>query len=327
MGETSDSAEAFWITAPGQGELLAETLVAPGPDQVRVRTLFSGISRGTESIVFRGQVPQSEYRRMRAPFQAGDFPAPVKYGYINVGRVEAGPSELRGRTVFCLYPHQTRFVVPVQAAHPLPDGVPPERAVLAANLETAVNGLWDARPHLGDRIAVVGAGTLGCLIAWLAARIPGCSVELVDVNPGRHRVARELGVGFSTPDDATPEADLVLHCSGHGEGLATALTLAAFEARVVDLSWYGARAVTLPLGAGFHVRRLQLVSSQVGRVAAAQRARWDTARRMALALDLLRDGRLDVLITGEDAFTDLPGVMTRLAGDPGDTLCHRIRYD
>jgi threonine dehydrogenase-like Zn-dependent dehydrogenase len=264
---------------------------------------------------------------MRAPFQAGDFPAPVKYGYISVGRVEAGPPELLGRDVFCLHPHQTRYVVPAAAVHPLPEAVAPERAVLAANLETAVNGLWDATPRLGDRITVIGAGTLGCLTAWLAAQIPGCRVELVDINAARAEIASALGVQFATPDAATPEADLVVHCSGHGEGLVTALTLAAFEARVVELSWYGERSVELPLGAAFHARRLQLISSQVGSVAKAQRARWDFARRMGLALDLLTDQRLDMLITGEDSFTDLPAVMARLSRNPGDTLCHRIRYD
>ncbi len=327
MSETTGQADAFWIIAPGRGEVRRETLSSPGPDEVLVRTLYSGISRGTESIVFKGMVPPSEYQRMRAPFQAGEFPAPVKYGYISVGRVEAGPPALRGRDVFCLYPHQSSYVVPAAAVHPLPEGVAPERAVLAANLETAVNGLWDATPRLGDRIAVIGAGTLGCLTAWLAARIPGCQVELVDVNAAQAKVAAALGVSFATPDAATPEADLVVHCSGHGEGLVTALTLAAFEARVVELSWYGERNVTLPLGAAFHARRLQLISSHVGSVARAQRARWALARRMTLALGLLTDRRLDVLITGEDALSDLPAVMPHLAESPGDTLCHRIRYD
>ena len=327
MAETSGTARAFWITAPGRGEVRREALTAPGPDEVMVRTLYSGISRGTESIVFQGAVPPTEYGRMRAPFQAGDFPAPVKYGYISVGRVEVGPPELLGRKVFCLYPHQSCYVVPATAVHPLPEGVAPERAVLAANLETAINGLWDATPRLGDHITVIGAGTLGCLTAWLAARIPGCRVQLVDVNAERANVAAALGVDFTTPDSAAREADVVLHSSGQSKGLVTALTLAAFEARVVELSWYGERSVTLPLGAAFHTRRLQLISSQVGHIAPAQRARWGLARRMTLALKLLTDARLDVLITGEDAFTDLPAVMARLAGDSGNALCHRIRYD
>ncbi len=327
MAQTGNHALAFWVTGPGRGELRSEKLPALGSEQVLIRTLYSGISRGTESLVFQGAVPPSEYQRMRAPFQAGEFPSPVKYGYISVGYVEDGPPSLLGCNVFCLHPHQTRYVVPATAVHPLPEVIPPERAVLAANLETAVNGLWDATPRLGDRITIIGAGTLGCLCAWLAARIPGCQVELVDINVGRAGIATALGVDFATPDEATPEADLVMHCSGHNEGLVTALTLAGFEARVIELSWYGERSVRLPLGAAFHARRLQLISSQVGSVARAQRARWDFARRMELALSLLRDPRLDVLITGEDPFTDLPAVMVRLSKGADDTLCRRIRYD
>lgn len=317
---------AFWVAAPGRGEIRSEPLPPLGLGEVRVRTLYSGISRGSEALVFRGEVPPSEHQRMRAPFQAGEFAAPVKYGYISVGRVEAGAPELVGRTVFCLYPHQDLYQVPAEAVHPLPEAVPARRAVLAANLETAVNGLWDAALRIGDRIAVVGAGTLGCLVAWLAGRIPGCRVELIDVDPARAPVAAALGVGFARPDDADGEADLVIHASGAPAGLATALGLAGFEASVVELSWFGDRLVPLPLGAAFHQRRLSLRSSQVGAVAAAQRPRWDHRRRLGLALSLLADPALDVLITGEDRFEDLPEVMARLAAGAPGTLCHRIVY-
>lgn len=321
------AAAAFWVAAPGRGEIRHETLAAPAGDEVLVRTLYSGISRGTESLVFAGRVPETEWRRMRAPFQAGDFPAPVKYGYASVGVVEDGPPGLAGSTVFCLHPHQTRYVVPRSAVHPLPPGLPPARAVLAANVETAVNGAWDAGLQPGDRVRVIGAGVVGCVLAWLAARIPGCEVELVDVQPARAAVARELGVPFALPDAARGEADVVVHASGAPEGLALALRLAAFEATVVELSWYGDRSVSLPLGEAFHARRLSLRSSQVGHVATAQRARWDHARRMALALRLLAGApELDALLTGEDAFESLPEVMPRLAAAPGATLCHRIRY-
>jgi threonine dehydrogenase-like Zn-dependent dehydrogenase len=319
-------AAAFWIRAPGCGEIRSETLPAPLAGEVQVRTLYSAVSRGTETLVFRGEVPASEHVRMRAPFQMGEFPGPVKYGYVSVGAVEAGPPDLLGRNVFCLHPHQTRYVVPAAAVAPLPEGVPPARAVLAANLETAVNGLWDAAPRIGDRIAVVGGGALGCLVAWLAGRIPGCEVELVDVNPRRAAVAHALGVRYASPEAARGEADLVVHASGAAAGAATALRLAGFEATVLEMSWYGSAVVPLPLGEGFHARRLVLRSSQVGHVAAAQRARWPHRRRLELALALLAEPALDMLITGEDRFEDLPAVMARLAHAPGDALCHRINY-
>lgn len=324
MGD--DAARAFWVVSPGRGEIRPEPLARPTADDVVVRALYSGISRGTESIVFQGRVPVSEYDRMRAPFQSGDFPAPVKYGYSSVGQVEHGPRELRDRTVFVLYPHQTRYVVPAQSVHVVPETVPPKRAVLAANLETAINGLWDARPQVGDRIAVIGAGTVGCLIAWLAGRIPGCDVELVDINPQRASIARVLGVRFATPETISDDADVVIHASGSPAGLALALRAAGFEATVVEMSWYGNQAVPLPLGEGFHARRLTLKSSQVGTVACSQRARWDTCRRMQVALRLLTDSALDTLITDESEFEALPSTMAQLAAAPGLTVCHRIRY-
>lgn len=321
-----DASRAFWIAALGRGEIRTETLPALQSDEVLVRSLYSGISRGTEALVFQGRVPASEYGRMRAPFQTGEFPFPVKYGYASVGEVERGPSELQGRTVFVLHPHQTRYIVPSQAVHLLPENVPPSRAVLAANLETAINGLWDGDTQIGNRMTIVGAGAVGCLVAWLAGRIPGCDVELIDINPKRAMLAEALGVRFVGPWEATENAELVFHTSGTPAGLALALRVAGFEATIVEMSWYGSQAVALPLGEAFHARRLTLKSSQVGSVATSQRARWDARRRMRLALELLADPTLDALITCESAFDMLPQIMPRLAAEPGDTLCHRINY-
>jgi 2-desacetyl-2-hydroxyethyl bacteriochlorophyllide A dehydrogenase len=322
----ADHARAFWVTAPNAGEIRKEHLPSPSADDVVVRTLYSGISRGTEALVFRGRVPPSEYERMRAPFQSGSFPGAVKYGYANVGLVEQGPRELLDRHVFSLFPHQTRYVVPAEAVHPIPDHVPPQRAVLAANLETAINGLWDGSPRIGDRVAVIGAGTVGSLCAWLAARIHGCDVELIDVNPARESIASALGVPFSLPEAAAGDVDVVFHASGSSEGLDLALRIAGFEATIVELSWYGDQIVSLPLGHEFHARRLTIKSSQVGTVAPPQRPRWDSRRRMAFALSLLTDPALDALVTGESPFESLPEVMMELADGRRDALCHRIRY-
>ncbi len=319
-------ARAFWVTAPEHGEIRAETLPPPRAGEALVRALYSGISRGTESLVFRGRVPKSEWTRMRAPFQSGDFPAPVKYGYASVGRVEEGPGDLRDRTVFVLHPHQSRYVVPTAALHPIPADVPPARAVLAANMETAINGVWDAALQTGDCVAVIGAGTVGALVAWVASRTAGCDVQLIDINPRRASVARAFGVRFAEPASATHDVDVVIHTSGAPKGLELALDIAGFEARIIEMSWYGDQLVTLPLGGAFHARRLSIVSSQVGHVAPSHRARWDTRRRLQLALQLLGDSSFDALISGESDFESLPDVMARLATTPGDTLCHRIKY-
>ena len=319
-------ARAFWLREPGVGEIRPIPLPDPGPDDVLVRTVRSGISRGTETLVFRGEVPASQREQMRAPFQQGDFPGPVKYGYLNVGVVEHGPPQLTGRTVFCLYPHQSAYVAPATAVTVVPEQVPPARAVLAGTVETAVNALWDAPPLLGDRITVVGAGMVGCCVARLAGRVPGADVELVDIDPSRAQTAAALGVRFAQPADAVGDRDLVVHTSASAAGLQRSLELLAPEGSVLELSWYGDRSVDLALGGAFHSRRLAIRASQVGTVSPSRGGRRSPADRLALALDLLRDPAFDALLTGESGFDDLPDVMARLAAGTLSAICHTISY-
>ncbi|SDH84553.1 Threonine dehydrogenase [Actinokineospora alba] len=315
------TARALWFTSSGKCEIRPVALPEPGAGDVLVRTLFSGVSRGTESLVLAGAVPENQHGVMRAPFQEGDFPWPVKYGYLNVGIVEHGP--LLGRTVFCLYPHQTHYVVPADAVTPVPDAVPAARAVLAGTVETAVNAVWDAAPLIGDRIAVVGGGMVGCAVAAVLARFPGVRVQLVDTDPSRAAVAAALGVGFASPSAADEGLDLVVHASATEGGLARSLELLAPEGRLIELSWYGDKRVSVPLGEFFHSRRLTVRGSQVGTVARADRTYAD---RMALALDLLADPVFDTLITGESDFDELPEVLPKLASGELAALCHRIDY-
>ena len=319
-------APAFWLEAPGSGALRLEDVADPRPGEVLVRTLHTGISRGTESLVFRGGVPAGEAERMRAPFQAGDFPAPVKYGYLNVGVVEAGDPALVGRTVFTLFPHQSAFVVPASAVAVVPEGVPARRAVLAGAVETAVNVLWDAAPLVGDRVSVIGAGMIGCAVARLLSGMPGVELALVDVDRSKEGVCAALGVPYAHPDDAPLERDLVIDTSGSEGGLQLALRSAAVEGEIIEASWFGDRSVTVDLGAQFHSRRLTIRSSQVGMVAPRRRANRSPADRLALALRLLADPAFDALLTGESPWPQLPAVMSAIAdgGLPG--LCHTIDW-
>jgi threonine dehydrogenase-like Zn-dependent dehydrogenase len=322
----TEQARAFWLAEPGRGEIRPAPLAAPEPGEVLVRTVRTGVSRGTETLVFRGEVPADQYATMRAPFQDGDFPGPVKYGYLNVGVVEDGPGELVGRTVFCLYPHQTSYVVPSAAVTVVPEGVPASRAVLAGTVETAVNALWDARPLVGDRVTVVGAGMVGCCVARLLVRMPGVQVALVDVDASRADVAAALGADFCAPTDAIGGRDLVVHTSATSAGLQLSLDLLAREGTVLDLSWYGDRPVELSLGGAFHSSRLTVRASQVGTVSPAQGGRRTYAERLALALDLLRDAAFDAVVTGESRFEELPDVMAALADGRLAALCHTITY-
>lgn len=318
--------EALWYVGAGCAEIRDEPLAEAGEGEVRVRALYSAISRGTERLVLAGRVPLSEFERMRAPFMAGGFPFPVKYGYAVVGRVESGPPGLRGRLVFALHPHQSIFNVPAEAVVAIPDSVPPARAVLAANMETALNAVWDARPAAADRIAVVGAGLVGSLVAWLCGHLPGAHVTLIDVEPSRRELAHALGVSFAAPDAAPDDCDLVIHASATAAGLAVALDSAGEEATVLELSWYGADEVAVPLGGSFHSRRLKLISSQVGRVSPSHRPRWTCGRRLTAALDLLADARLDVLLAPPIAFRDLPGRLPNLLAPKSGVLCQIVVY-
>ncbi len=323
----ANEAFAFWVCEPGVGEIRPMDLPSPAPGEVLVRTLASGVSRGTETLVFDGRVPQSQHEAMRTPFQGGDFPGPVKPGYLNVGVVEQGPADLRGRTVFCLHPHQTSYVAPAEAVHLVPEGVPASRAVLAGTVETAVNALWDAEPLVGDRVAVVGAGMVGCCVARLLTQIPGVRVTLVDIDPSRSAVAAALDVDFALPDEAPDGLDLVVHTSATSAGLQRSLDLLAFEGTVLELSWYADTEVRLSLGEGFHSQRLAIRSSQVGTVATSRRGRRTTGERMGLALDLLRDPAFDALLTGSSRFEELPDVMPQLASGKLAALCHTITYE
>jgi len=318
--------EALWYVGPGRAELRAEPVGSPAAGEVLVRALHGALSRGTESLVFSGRVPESEHERMRGPFMGGTFPFPVKYGYAVVGRVDEGPSALRGRTVFALHPHQDLFALPADAVVPVPDGVPPARAILAANMETALNAVWDGAPGPASRVTVIGAGVVGALTAWLCGRLPGAEVTLVDIAPARAAVAQALGVRFALPDAAPKDCDVVFHASASAAGLATALGCAGDEATVVEMSWYGAGDIPVALGGAFHSRRLRVISSQVGSVAPAMRPRWPHRRRLAAALALLADPCLDALIASPVGFRDLPARLPELLAPGSGVLCQRIDY-
>ncbi|MEN2987948.1 zinc-binding alcohol dehydrogenase [Tistrella sp. BH-R2-4] len=311
------TARALWTTGPGRFEIRSQSLPVPGDGEVLVTTLQTAVSRGTETLIATGSVPESEYQRMKAPFQEGDFPFPVKYGYAAVGQTPDGTR------VFALHPHQDRFVLPRAALRPVPDTVPTARAVLAANMETALNVLWDAGAGPGDRITVIGAGLVGLLAARLARRLPGAVVQIVDRDAGRGDQARALDLDFRAPDAATPDRDIVINASASGAGLDQALALAGFEATVVEASWHGSRPVSLHLGHGFHARRLRLISSQVGHVAAGRRARLTHADRLDMALGLLDDPVLDALVVDAVAFDQaparLPGHLSGTGPDPALT--------
>jgi threonine dehydrogenase-like Zn-dependent dehydrogenase len=326
MHTQTDQPYALWYVAPNQVEIRPEILTPLAPDEAQVRSLFGAISRGTESLIFKGAVPESEFERMQSPFMGGQFPFPVKYGYCNVGRVITGPNGLAGKTVFSLSPHQTIFNAPVTALSVIPDHIPPARGVLAANMETALNGVWVGRPAPADRLAIVGGGVIGLLIAYLCRHLPGADVTLVDTNPDRAGICQALGINFATPDKAPIDCDVVFHASGHPAGLTTALGLAGEEATIVELSWYGTQTVNVPLGGAFHSRQLRLLSCQVGHIESSHKARWHYARRLQAAINLLADPCLDALLAPATPFDQLARSLPDLFSPQSSVLCQVIKY-
>ena len=318
--------EALWYAGPGRAEIRPERLPPLADGHVRVRTAISAISRGTEALVAAGRVPESEYNRMRAPFMGGNFPFPVKYGYAAVGQIEAGPDALIGRNVFALHPHQTRFDVPAGAVVPVPVGMPLSRAALAANVETALNATWDAAPGPSGRIAVVGAGVVGALVAFLCARIDDTDVTLIDIDPARAALAQKLGLKFATPERAPADCDFVFHSSASAEGLVTALNIAGDEATIVELSWYGAGTVAVPLGSAFHSRRLKVISSQVGKVAPSHRGTFTHRQRLEAALKLTAHPHLDALLAPAVPFRELPARLPDILKPGSGVLCQLVSY-
>jgi len=323
----TDTGEALVYVAPQRAELQEVPLPAMEPGMVEVRTTHSALSRGTERLVFEGRVPESEWERMRAPFQEGAFPFPVRYGYAAAGIVEAGPEAMLGRRVFALHPHQTRFRLPAGAVVAIPDAVPSGRAVLAANAETALNGIWDADLSPGESVLVVGAGLLGCLIAAFLARRDDLSVTVSDVIVQRGNILSDFPVTFLPPEEVPPGFDVAFHTSASDAGLATALGALGFEGRAIELSWYGDRPVRVALGAAFHSQRLTIRSSQVGHVAPSRRASTSRRDRLEMALSGLDDGRIDAFLTGEVAFAELPTALARLLAPEADGIATRIIYD
>ena len=312
-------ARAFWTIGPGKGELRPEMLAAAAPGQLLVQALTSGVSRGTEALVFAGRVPSGQFDEMRAPLMAGTFPFPVKYGYSVVGEREDGVR------VFVLHPHQDRFLAPAAMCVPVPDAIPTGRAVLAANMETALNLCWDAVPLAAERVLVIGAGVIGLLAASLLARVPAAQVTIVDVNPARAALAEQMGCAFALPQAAPGEQELVVHASASEAGLRLALDRAAFEGRIIEASWYGDAAPVVPLGEAFHARRLRLIATQVGAVAPAMRGRRTHAERLATALALLDNPAYDALLEGPTRFENLPDAMPGILAPGG--LCHVITYE
>ncbi|HSQ79372.1 MAG TPA: zinc-binding alcohol dehydrogenase [Candidatus Bathyarchaeia archaeon] len=318
-------ARAFWLTRKGRGALKAETLDYPGGDWCVVRAMFSAVSPGTERLVAMDRVPAALRQEMRCPYMGGRFPFPVKYGYSLVGEVVQGPAELRGRVVHVLHPHQDFCVVRAKDVRPLPAGVPPARATLASNLETAITAAWDAEVMIGERILVVGFGVVGSLVARVLALGPAFEVTVAETRPDRRRLAESLGFRVAE-GRGEGHFDLAFDTSGAAAGLRSAVESVGLEGRVVAVSWFGTAPVPLDLGGTFHSRRKRIIGSQVSRLPGGLGPRWDTARRTELVFRLLERPEFDLHVGPAVSFTELPKTYGSLVGRRPQGLSPLIIY-
>ncbi|RMG66652.1 MAG: dehydrogenase [Bacteroidetes bacterium] len=317
-------AHACWHLDAQTSAIQPEPLPDLTAGQLRLRARYSLISAGTERLVARGEVPAEIAGDMGVPFMGGAFPFPIKYGYSLVAEIEA-PAPQAGQLVHLLHPHQDRLQVPAGAVFPVPAGVPARRAVLASNLETALNALWDSGLSLGDRALVVGYGLIGALVARLLQRLP--AVEVVVQEPDAHRRALAEAQGLAV--QAGPGAqrfDYAFHTSASAGGLQAAIDQTAFEGTIVEMSWYGTRSVPVALGGSFHSQRKRLISSQVSQLPAGRRGRWDYRRRKAAVFALLQDSAFDALLTDEVPFAGLPDFFQNLRQGTAGGFAWTVRY-
>jgi len=329
--------EAMRLTYPEKNSVILEPvdLKQLSKDEVLVKALYSGISRGTESLVYSGKVPSSEWSRMRCPNQTGEFSFPINYGYASVGKVISVGSDVTntkaGDKVFVLHPHQDRFIVGDSWINVLPDDLQdPEIAVLSANMETALNANWDADIENRKSIVVVGGGVVGILTAYVAKQLSGKKPVLIDIDERKAELANKFGFDFALARDAASEDfgkfECVFHTSASEKGLQLAIDLAVFEGRVIEMSWYGDKPISINLGGAFHSQRISLISSQVGHVSANKRQSHSHSDRMSLAMDLLRNSALKALLKPIVPFADLPDRLDEVLTS-SETLCPLVTYN
>ena len=328
-----EQARRLVYPGPFRAQIVPVQLASLKKGHVLVKAVFGGISRGTESLVFQGKVPQSEWANMRCLHQDGEFEFPVSYGYSLVGSVVEtanASGRLRvGDRVFVMHPHQNEIVVEEHYCNVLPAGLPDERAVLSANAETALNAIWDAGLTRGDTVAVFGAGVLGLLIAVIAAKRIDSQIVVIDRLDDRRETVERLGLRFLGPSDEIEyreNFDCIFNTTASGEALQNAINLANFEGRIMEVSWYGNKPVELCLGGRFHSQRLSIISTQVGSVSKQMRPDVSPADRMQLAMAELLDARFDYLLEPPIAFKKLPEAIAGILGENKNALCQLISY-
>lgn len=315
---------ALWHTSPEKSEIKQAASFEISGEICEIQSLYSLVSTGTERLVATGKIPTGLYNSMQVPYMEGDFSLPVKYGYSLVGEVVKGP--LLGKTVHLLHPHQDYCKVAAADVFPIPDEVPAVRATLASNLETAVNAVWDSGVSVGDRVAVVGFGIIGSLVARLLAQLPAVSLTILEKDPDRIKMAKSMGFEVSPNENLSTPLDIAFHCSSTAAGLQTCIDTVGLEGKVIELSWYGDKSVELNLGGTFHPQRKVIISSQVSQIPASHQHRWDFRRRKEAVFELLKNPDFDLHTPKTTPFTNLPEVFSEIRKGSSKQLVWIVDY-
>lgn len=308
------SAESFWIRKKNNSFIKKHSISIPQNNEVLVKTIYSGISYGTEKIVYSGNVPKSQRSLMRCPYQEGEFGSNVKYGYMNVGKVMNGPSKLVNRYVYTLYPHQTQYVLPLEELTFIPKLIPIKRCLLTANMETAINAMWDTLPTCGDKILIIGAGIVGFLMAYILMTIIGIEILLIDTDKEKSKIAKIFGIKFSCSIPKSYNANIIYECSGNPSVIDILSSHVNDETVICIMSWYGNSVSNINFGNEFFSKRTKILFSQVAKVSHNRDKYWNNKKRKDLAISLLNDDKLDNLIEKDMiSFHDLPEFFSNTA--------------
>ena len=318
------TAQSFWVNKKRgsiKKELLNQSL---GNDELLVKAYYSGISYGTEKIVHDSQVPANQYEFMRAPHQVGEFNKEVKYGYLSVGKVVVGPKSMMNKMVYTMFPHQSMYILKSSLATLIPSHIPYKRALLTANMETAINAMWDSQPSIGDNTYVIGAGIVGILMAYVLSSTFGIKVTVIDNNASKKKLCKFFNIDFENNINCIKDPDIIFECSGNASVLSDLINNSTLETKICILSWYGKQQSKIKMGENCFSRRLEIIFSQVGNITPIQSKKWDNLSRRALALKLLDNKKLDSLIDKQEIkLKELPNFFKK-----GNTngLCKVVKY-
>ncbi len=321
-------AHALWHVDPAHSVLRQQTLGKLTPGECLVKTRFSMVSLGTERLVCKGGMSPEAYGPMTVPYMQGAFSFPLTYGYSLTGEVIDGPQEWLGERVHAMHPHQDLCVIHSHDLTVVPGNVPLDRAVLASNLETAVNGVWDGQPIMGQRVLVIGYGLIGALIAHLVKPIPGIELHIHDIRGSRKELAIANGHHVWDAAESQPgDYDLIFHTSASSAGLQFAIDHTREEGRVIEMSWYGNQTVNLDLGASFHYGRNRIISSQVSRIASPALPHFDHHRRKSLIFQLLADDAYHKFLGEGIVFDQSPSFFSDLRKNSFPGMNAYFKYD